>query len=154
MELRSTIIKHKRYSAIGWNDVNPDGTLKNTLSQGEIGVLLGPDLQSVLEVRIGVRDRAAFSEGILLGTKEISDAKELAIQQFATVANRPSFGSENVLYIVKNTNTAYRWDSETMTYIPVGSAPGEGDGWWHEINGGSALMLKEILGTSSSIDEY
>ena len=44
MQLRSTTIKHKRFSVVGCNDLNPDGTLKNTLSQGEIGVLLGSDL--------------------------------------------------------------------------------------------------------------
>lgn len=154
MELRTTTIKHKRYSAVGWNDTNADGSLKNTLSQGEIGVLLGPDLQTVLEVRIGVRDHSAFGEGVLLGTKDISDSKEVSIQQFATIANRPSFGSENVLYIVKSNNTAYRWDNDLVNYVAISSAPGQGDGWWHEINGGSAHVLKESLGTSSSIDEY
>ena len=152
MQLRSTTIKHKRFSVVGWNDLNPDGTLKNTLSQGEIGVLLGSDLNSVLEIRMGIRDKSAFNEGVLLGTKEISDSQELAIQQFATPASRPSFGSENVLYIVKSNNTAYRWDSDNMAYEAISAPPGAGDGWWHQIFGGTAILEKDVLGTSSPID--
>lgn len=152
MQLRSTTIKHKRFSVAGWNDLNSDGTLKNTLSQGEIGVLLGSDLNSVLEIRMGIRDKSAFNEGVLLGTKEISDSQELAIQQFATPVSRPSVGSENVLYIVKSNNTAYRWDDANMVYVAISAPPGAGDGWWHQIHGGTAILENDVLGTSSPID--
>ena len=146
MQITTTTIKHKRYSVIGWNDKNPDGTLKNTLSQGEIGVLLGPDLVTVLEVRMGIRDKSAFNEGILLGSTETAD---FSVKQFPNTLTFPPIGNEHTLYITKIGNIAYRWDGEDMKYYPVSASPGEGDGWWEEINGGVANTEREYLGVSS-----
>ena len=148
MQITTTTIKHKRYSAIGWNDRNFDGTLKNTLSQGEIGVLLGPDLVTVLEVRMGIRDKSAFNEGILLGSTETAD---FSVKQFPTRLEFPSVGSERFIYIDINNNTSYRWDTDQQKYFPISASPGEGDGWWGEINGGSATLNSTLLGTSTPI---
>lgn len=149
MQLRSTTIKHKRYSVKGWSDKNPDGSFKNTLAQGEIGVLLSQDLETVLEVRIGIKDNSSFYEGVLLGSNDANI--DLCIRQYPNKVNFPSVGSEYSLYIAKNSNTAYRWDDADMKYYCVSASPGQGDGWWEEINGGAAIISQEFLGTSTPI---
>lgn len=73
MQITNTSIKHKRYSTYGWNVKDDQGNYKNTLAQGEIGLLLGSKngsggidiidsvnsgriLNAILEVRVGEYD--------------------------------------------------------------------------------------------------
>lgn len=151
MQLRSTTIKHKRYSAKGWRDLDANNNLKNTLSQGEIGVLLSPDLQNVLEVRIGIKNNSSFYEGVLLGNNENID---VGIKPYDSKINFPSIGNEYSLYIAKDTSRIWRWDDENLKYYCVSTPPGQGDGWWNEINGGKARLSIDQLGTSTPIDDY
>ena len=75
MQITTTTIKHKRYTTAGWNLIDPStGTYKNTLSQGEIGVLLGDDLNTIIEVRIGIRDKCPFGEGFLVNNNSSGDS--------------------------------------------------------------------------------
>jgi hypothetical protein len=89
--ITNTTIKHKRFSKYGWIDRAEDGSLINTLAQGEIGVLLADNLIDVLEVRIGVKDKSSFSEGLLLGSSTIP---EVAIKQYWETSQRPIIGNE------------------------------------------------------------
>ena len=121
-------LQHKRYSTYGWQVKNTDGSYKNTLSQGEIGVLLGHKsldgsiveiteanhndgllLNAILEVRIGSINNGNdqyFFDGVKISTDY--DVK--------TVAQLPSIGDENCLYIVISTGKAYYWSDEEMRF--------------------------------------
>lgn len=149
MNITNTTIKHKRFSEYGWTTRAADGSLINTLSQGEIGVLLADNLADVLQVRIGIKDKSSFFEGLLLGSITIP---EVAIKQYWETSQRPIIGNEHTLYINKKTNAAYRWDDTDKKYYQVSSAPGQGDGWWKEINGGKANLNIDSLGTSEAIN--
>lgn len=101
MQITTTTIKHKRYSYLGWSDKNPDGTLVNTLAQGEIGVLLSDDLETVLEVRLGVANNSSFFDGVILGA---SEAVDICVRPYVSKFELPTLGNEYTVYIVKKTN--------------------------------------------------
>ena len=89
MNISTTSIKHKRYSQYGWN-VKDNGLYRNTLAQGEIGILLcnqdpvtkhitqvtkdnfndGIVLNHIFEVRLGTRDNQYFFDAMLLGADD------------------------------------------------------------------------------------
>ena len=148
MNITTTTIKHKRYSYKGWTDTTETGELKNTLSQGEIGVLLTDDLSNVKEVRLGVKNNSSFFDGLMLGSIAVSD--DISVKQFWDNSQRPVTGNEHTLYINKTMGIAYRWDDTTMSYHVISASP-DGSGWWHEINGGKAYLNRDELGTSAQI---
>ena len=146
MQLTTTTIKHKRYSTAGWSVLNDDGSTKNTLSQGEIGLLLGhkysqilqngeeifvvepveaigtgKDLNAILEVRIGTENNQKFFDALLIGKNGDID---YSIRQVSTL---PSWGSPNCLYILTTSNEAYRWDEISMKMIPLSGTGGSVD---------------------------
>lgn len=144
MDLRNVVQKQKRYSTYGWNDIHPEtlGYL-NTLSQGEIGILLGCDgkpvekldptkkLNTVLEVRIGSEDNQYFFNATLISTNTTKE-EVYCIKTFRTAAELPSFGNgnQNSLYVVKDENAIYRWDDDVEPHwVPI---TGQGSDW-HEI---------------------
>lgn len=149
MQITTTTIRHKRYSYLGWSDKNPDGTLINTLAQGEIGVLLSDDLETVLEVRLGVTNNSSFFDGVILGA---SEAVDICVRPYASKFELPTLGNEYTVYIVKKTNQIYRWDNTDRKYYPVSAAPGQGEGWWKEVNGGGAELDRNLLGSSTPIN--
>ena len=136
MQLTTTAIKHKRYSTYGWN-FTENGIYKNTLAQGEIGILLGhkqskvvngeeiivvepieiansgKTLDGIIEVRIGTEDNQYFFNALILSKNGDID---YSIRQ---VSSLPSFGNPNCLYILTTTNIAYRWDDETLRMVPL-----------------------------------
>ena len=148
MNIKNTRILHRRYTQQGW--------LTRTLRQGEIGILLSDDGKSVLQVRIGVSNGpdglgGTFSEGVLLGL----EAQNLeTTKQYPTRLDFPATGSEFVCYFAQDTNSIWRWDNKSTTYIVCSSGviPGEGNGWWQEINGGGASLYDKnghlTLGTT------
>ena len=64
----------------------------------------------------------------------------------------------------KEDNSIWRWDDSKVTYILCSSqvAPGQGNGWWQEMNGGGAslydsdgsLMLGKSTQRSWSLPEF
>lgn len=169
MQLSTTVIKHKRYSTYGWN-LQSDGIYKNTLAQGEIGVLLGhqyyddklgqlvsipiehansgKELNCILEVRIGTQDKQQFFKAMLLNSK---DNVDLSIKQYLTQQKFPSFGNSSSLYIETSTNTIFRWDDQTTSYVALGSSGSGNNGNLSnyytkaEINALMDSLLEEIL---------
>ena len=129
MEIKRTRILHRRYTASEWT--------QKTLMQGEIGILLSDKdkngKQEVLQARIGMKDNSTFNEGLLIG---LNGTDVETTKQVPTYYDLPGIGNEQVCYIVKDTNSIYRWDDKDMKYY---SCSGGSD--WHEIgqvNGGSA----------------
>ena len=74
MDLKRVQILHKRYSLDEWINGIPllesqaDKKFIPTLSQGELGILLSDDKQSILEVRVGTdpNNNQSFKDGLLL----------------------------------------------------------------------------------------
>lgn len=140
-------LQHKRYSTYGWQVKNTDGSYKNTLAQGEIGVLLGHKsldgsiveiteanhnagllLNAILEVRIGSINNGNnqyFFDGVKIST-------DYAVK---TVAQLPSIGNENCLYIIIGTGKAYYWLDEEMRFQLLSNG----------IDSETAQQLKELV---------
>ena len=149
MQLNTTIIRHKRFSTYGWK-LMENGVYKNTLNQGEIGVLLGhkyldennvekvesitaantgKELNEVLEVRLGTQDNQYFFHSMLLSSY---GGVDYSIRQYKNRLAFPSFGNENQLYIAQDTNTVYRWDDNKVNYFECSSSkqePTPGSNW-------------------------
>ena len=137
MQLTTTVLKHKRYSTYGWQVRNEDNSYKNTLAQGELGILLGheyiddngkhiiesinqantgKDLNCVLEVRLGTKNNQYFFDAMIINTR---DNVDYSIRTYDTPNKLPSFGNTNSICIVKSTNSLYRWDDATTSWIPI-----------------------------------
>lgn len=138
MEIKRVRILHKRLTKEEWQDSE-----KNNLRQGELGILIN-EYGETQEVRVGVKDRledgkligSPFSECLLISTSSL----ELeAVKPYISYYNFPSSGRENCIYVAKDTNSAYRWDDNAMTYFSISSGTD-----WHEIeeiHGGNASLL-------------
>ena len=128
MQITNTSIKHKRYSTYGWSVKDDQGNYKNTLAQGEIGILLGSRnnqggidivdvansgkiLNAVLEVRVGEYDGQYFFDSLLIGKEGDTD---LSIRQ---VTELPEYGDTHHLYICKG--IAYYWDNDKNEMLPL-----------------------------------
>lgn len=149
MDIRNVTLKQKRYSTYGWNDRDVSGNYINTLSQGEIGILLGSNgqevtsliqgvvLDSILEVRIGSEDNQYFFDATVLSTNK-PDVDDYCIKTFKTYTELPSFGNgnENSLYVVKDENAIYRWDDDAQPH-------------WIRISGNDWHEIKYVDGNSS-----
>lgn len=143
MQITTTSIRHKRYSTYGWN-LKENNEYVNTLSQGEMGILLGheyiendqvkvepielagtgKELNCVLEVRIGTKDNQHYFDAMIINTR---DNVDYSIREYDTPAKLPSFGKSGILYVVKSNNTIYRWDDFTTSWIPlISGSSGEG----------------------------
>lgn len=179
MQITTTTIKHKRYSERGWKDLNPDGTLKNTLSQGEIGILLGDDLNTIIEVRIGIKDNSNFYDGMIISSVNnnsggdgnsggntgggnddgISNDNIIWLESSLDL---PQFsGKLNTLYIIKNSGDIYCWEEVSTGpnqpgYCVKISSPPPGSSkkntskdWWDVIDCGGALLDELKLGSTS-----
>lgn len=130
-------MQHKRYSAYGWQIQNEDKSYKNTLEQGELGILLGheyvdedgkhiiepiteantgKELNCILEVRIGTKAKQYFFNAMIINSKDNID---YSIRTYDTPNKLPSFGNANSICIVKSNNTLYRWDDATTDWIPI-----------------------------------
>lgn len=146
MQLTTTVLKHKRYSTYGWQVRNEDNSYKNTLAQGEFGILLGheyldkdnniivesinqantgKELNCVLEVRIGTKDNQYFFDAMIINSKDNID---YSVRTYDTPNKLPSFGNANSICIVKSNNTLYRWDDATTSWIPIMSGNGQNGG--------------------------
>ena len=107
--------------------------------QGEIGILLSEPnkdgKQDVLQVRVGVQNESEFSQGLLLG---LSGTNIETTKQVPSYNDLPGIGSEYVCYIVKDTNSIWRWDDKDMKYYHCSG----GSDWReiNEVNGGSASI--------------
>lgn len=140
MDIKNVTLKQKRYSTYGWNDVNSNREYINTLSQGEIGVLLGSNgqpvesldsnvvLDSVLEVRIGTVDNQYFFDALLISTGG-QGTIDYCVKTFTTYSKLPSFGNLNSLYVVKDENSIYRWDDDISQMVKVTGSGSD----WHDI---------------------
>ena len=152
MEIKKTRILHRRYTAQEW--------ATKRLKQGEIGILLSDDKSEILQVRVGMTngvdgDGGLFSEGVLLG---VTESNVEAVRQFQRRQNFPSIGSEFICYMSKEDNSIWRWDDGLVNYVLCSSSvlPGQGNGWWQELNGGGASLYNNEgnlnLGTSTKRD--
>ena len=151
MDIRQTRILHRRYNREDWQ--------KKKIKQGEIGLLLSDDKSTVLEVRVGTTNGIDgeggdfFSTGMLVNSV-VQDVS--GVRQFANRGAFPSMGVETVCYMAQDTNSIWRWDSKSLDYIMCSSKvlPGQGSGWWQEINGGNANLYDDngflTLGTSTT----
>ena len=136
MQITTTAIKHKRFSTYGWNLTDNLGHYKNTLSLGEIGVLLGHKnsegiieevlekdsgliLNCIIELRIGTDPdlNGKSSQQYFFDAMPI----DLGSYGVRTVATLPNFGKENCLYIRTSDNTAHFWNGEHMVQVAGGS---------------------------------
>ena len=98
MDIKNVVLKQKRYSTYGWNDKDVSGNYINTLSQGEIGILLGSNgqevislrqdvvLDSILEVRIGSEDNQYFFNATVLSTNK-PEVADYCIKTFKHIQN-------------------------------------------------------------------
>ena len=140
MDLSNIQIRQNRYSTYGWSDFdNKTNQYKNTLNQGEIGILLGSygepvdipnsgkELNSILEVRIGSQDNQYFFDATLLSTSA-AEVIDYSIKTFPTYNALPAFGNINSLYVVKDENAIYRWNDDISKMVRV-----TGDSDWHDI---------------------
>lgn len=144
MQITNTSIKHKRYSTYGWNVKDQNGNYINTLSQGEMGILLGykdPNTNNVtrivteqdlawlreegahrsfnyvLEVRVGTQDNQYFFDALIVNFEDYGGVKR--------VDNLPLKGYSDCLYIDKsNNNKLSIWDEETGKFIDVAGNDG------------------------------
>lgn len=170
MQITTTAIKNKRYSTYGWNVKENNGVYKNTLSQGEIGVLLGHkytdddghvkfktvvteedrnlnlDLNTVLEVRIGNQDNQYFFDAALLGREDGTD------QSVKQVDSLPSFGNIHTIYIVKSTNISYRWDEDLMRMVPLSGSGGNLDPFNYYNKQETESLIEEKMQSIKAID--
>lgn len=157
MQIKRTRILHKRYTLAEWEH--------HDLKQGEIGSLISDD-GSIIETRIGTRNiqldngqfvGQKFQNALLLGSSENISATVLQFNNRSEFPSIPDddgnlIGNGNIftLYVDKSTNSVWRWDEESFNYVCMSSSPGNGDGWWSAIYGGSAtLKTGETLGSSS-----
>ena len=132
MQITTTAIKHKRYSTYGWNDLK-DGKYINTLTQGEIGLLLGHKdssgniiiidesnfsqgliLNSILEVRIGTDANQYFFDALPIKTD----------YTIRTVSVLPAFGKPDCLYIRTSDNSAHYWNDEKNMMVQLAGGSG------------------------------
>ena len=162
MNITNTKIQHKRYTQDEWERgivIEKDKPkLIPYLSQGEIGILLSDDKTQVLQVRIGTdpNGKQKFIDGLLLGNSEIQEDVS-CITQYDCEDQKgfPAIGKPNRLYIAKKSNSIYRWNDDDIQYYICSAAPGQGNNWWQEINGGAANLYDNngnlMLGKSTAI---
>ena len=136
MQITTTAIKHKRFSTYGWNLTDNLGHYRNTLSLGEIGILLGHKYEDGSVQEVSEKDSGLILNCILelrIGTEPDLNGK--ASQQYffdampvdlgsygvRTLPTLPSFGKENCLYIRTSDNTAHFWNGNQMVPLAGGS---------------------------------
>ena len=66
-----------------------------------------------MQARIGMKDNSTFNEGLLIG---LSGTNIETTKSVPTYFDLPNIGNEQVCYIVKETNSIYRWDDADMKY--------------------------------------
>lgn len=135
MQITTTAIKHKRFSTYGWN-FTENGIYKNTLSQGEIGILLGHRYEDGSVQEVSEKDSGLILNCILelrIGTEPdlngkasqqyFFDAMPIDIGSYGvrTLPTLPNFGRENCLYIRTSDNTAHFWNGNQMVPLAGGS---------------------------------